>query len=209
MDYVFFEAHVLAYVKSALGCLAYYPIHPVEMKTPIKAELMDLEVTSVRSEKFWIWIIQLSTASLLNKPDFELCENDLPYVSGHSVSEHLQYCIHKYCPEKTVEEARKYYFEPHPWLYAEVARVGLDIRQNENAHMVGIEDSSAGVCAIRLANIPVIGVSEGNIEQSGTVGLCHHYCCNFNQILSIIDGKIVEIISEPTSSKPNRSINMF
>lgn len=280
-EFVFFRTHVLAYVKSALGYPAYYPIHPVEIKAPVKAVLMDLDGTSVRSEGFWIWIIQITTASLLDKPEFELSEEDLPFVSGHSVSEHLQYCINKYCPDKTVEEARRYYFKhthremdeimkgrgrtdafvptpglkeflfalkdrkikiglvtsglyekawpeilsafktlgmgdpkdfydaiitagfplrkgepgtlgeltpkPHPWLYAEIARVGLGMEHSENGHILGIEDSSAGVCSIRLANIPVIGITEGNIEQSGTIGLCHHYCSNFNQILSIIE----------------------
>ncbi len=280
VEFIFFETHTLAYIKSALGYPAYYPIKQVDMKKPVKAVLMDLDGTSVRSEEFWIWIIQMTVASLLDKPEFELCDDDLPYVSGHSVSEHLQYCIDKYCPDKTVEDARKYYFEhthremeeimngrgrkdafvptpglkdflyalksmnikiglvtsglyekawpeilsafrtldmgdpkefydaiitagfplrkgaagtlgelspkPHPWLYAEVARVGLGIEQHENEHIVGIEDSSAGVCSIRLANIPVIGVTEGNIEQSRTTGLCHHYCSNFNEILSVI-----------------------
>ena len=33
-----------------------------------------------------------------------LKKEDLPYVSGHSVSEHLQYCIDKYCPSKSLED---------------------------------------------------------------------------------------------------------
>jgi len=282
VEFIFFASHVLAYVKSALGYPAYYPLNPVDIKTPIRAVLMDLDGTSVRSENFWIWIIQMTTASLLDKPEFELCNDDMPYVSGHSVSEHLKYCIDKYCPDKPIEQARTYYFEhthremneimngrgrtdafvptpglkeflyelkakkikiglvtsglyekawpeilsafktldmgdpkdfydaiitagfplrkgaagtlgelspkPHPWLYAEVARVGLGIGPDENGHIIGIEDSGAGVCSIRLANIPVIGVTEGNIEQSGTLGLCHHYCSDFNQILGIIRG---------------------
>lgn len=281
VEFIFFESHVLAYVKSALGYPAYYPLNPVEMKTPVKAVLMDLDGTSVRSEEFWIWIIQMTTASMLDNREFELCEDDLPFVSGHSVSEHLQYCIDKYCPDKAVEDARKYYFEhthremdeimkgrgrkdaftpspglkdflyelksrkikiglvtsglyekawpeilsafrtldmgdpaefydaiitagfplrkdsagtlgelspkPHPWLYSEVCRVGLGIGPEESGHVIGIEDSAAGVCSIRLANFPVIGVKDGNIEQSGTLGLCHHYCSDFNQILRIIE----------------------
>ena len=101
----------IAYVKSALGYPAYYPVHPVRIDTPVRAVLMDLDGTSVRSEAFWIWIIQLSIASLLGDPRFELEGPDLPHVSGHSVSEHLQYCIDTYCPDKTVEQARVFYFE--------------------------------------------------------------------------------------------------
>jgi len=111
IEFVFFENHILGYVKSALGYPAYYPLHSVEIKKPVKAVLMDLDGTSVHSEHFWIWIIQLTVASLLANPEFQLENDDIPYVSGHSVSEHLQYCITKYCPDKTVEEARRFYFK--------------------------------------------------------------------------------------------------
>jgi len=280
VEFVFFDNHILAYVKSAMGYPAYYPVRLVEMKKPVTAVLMDLDGTSVRSEEFWIWIIQLTTARLLEKPAFELEEADLPYVSGHSVSEHLEYCVRKYCPGKTVEQAREFYFKhthfqmqeimegrgradvfkpspglkefllelkargiriglvtsglyekawpeivsafktlkmgdpqdfydaiitagfplrksqvgtlgelspkPHPWLYAEVCRVGLGISADRNSHVVGIEDSGAGVCSIRLAGFPVIGYAGGNIIESGTLGLCNYYSQTFEEILAII-----------------------
>ena len=106
VEFIAFADHTLAYVRSALGYPAYYPVHPVALEQPVRAVLMDLDGTSVRSERFWIWIIEQTTASLLGDPHFALEENDLPYVSGHSVSEHLEYCIRKYCPGRTVEEAR-------------------------------------------------------------------------------------------------------
>jgi beta-phosphoglucomutase-like phosphatase (HAD superfamily) len=280
VEFVGFADHTLAYVKSAMGYPAYYPVHPVEMEKPVKAVLMDLDGTSVRSEEFWIWIIQKTTASLLDRPDFELEEADIPFVSGHSVSEHLTHCINKYCPDRTVEEARGFYFEhthfemneimegrgkpqaftptegiaeflyklkeqgiliglvtsglyekawpeildafktldmgdpqdfydaiitagfplrkgspgtlgelspkPHPWLYAETARVGLGLEFAERNSVVGIEDSGAGVCSIRLAGFPTIGIGGGNIHESGTQQLCCHYCENFDQIAEII-----------------------
>lgn len=280
VEFIFFKDYALAYVKSAMGYPAYYPVNPVKIEKPVKAVLMDLDGTSVRSEEFWIWIIQLSTASLLNNQKFELEESDLPYVSGHSVSEHLEYCVRKYCPDKTVEEARKYYFQhthfqmreilegrgkanaftpspglkdfllelkakkikiglvtsglyekawpeilsafktlnmgdpkdfydaiitagfplrkgevgtlgelspkPHPWLYSEVSRVGLGIPVEQSKHVIGIEDSGAGVCSIRLAGFATIGFGGGNINESGTKGLCHHYCDTFEDILKMI-----------------------
>lgn len=266
VEFVSFGTHTLALVNSAMGYPAYYPVPPVKLEHPVEAVLMDLDGTTVHSEEFWIWIIQQSTASLLDNPRFELEDDDLPYVSGHSVSEHLQYCIGKYCPDKTVEEARRYYFEhthrelqailagggradaftpapglkdfllelksrsvrialvtsglhekaypeilsafralglgdpaefydaiitagfamrpgqpgtlgelspkPHPWLYAEAARVGLGINTASRSHVVGIEDSGAGICSIRLAGFTALGIAGGNIEQSGTCGLC-------------------------------------
>ena len=280
VEFVAFADHALAHVKSAMGYPAYYPVHPVELTRPVRAVLMDLDGTSVRSEEFWIWIIQLTAASLLDNPKFELSDDDLPYVSGHSVSEHLQHCIRKYCPDKTVEQARHWYFEhthremgnilagrgkkdaftptpglkefltelkamgvkiglvssglhekawpeivsafrtldmgapekfydaivtagfpirpreagtlgelspkPHPWLYAEACRVGLGMDFDQRNTVVGIEDSGAGVCSIRLAGFTTIGLAGGNIVESGTKELCSHYCETFEDILAIV-----------------------
>lgn len=254
--------HTLAHVTSSLGYPAYYPLHPVALKRPVKAVLMDLDGTSVHSEPFWVWIIEQTTASLRGDPGFKLEESDLPFVSGHSVSEHLRYCIDKYCSQASLEDARAYYFQhthremqwimegrgradafvpapglkefllalkdagikvalvtsglyekaypeilaafrtlglgdprdfydaiitagfplrrgeagtlgelspkPHPWLYAEAAAVGLGIPFEERESVVGIEDSGAGVCAIRIAGFPTVGLEGGNIRESGT-----------------------------------------
>jgi len=83
----------------------------VAVQRPVQAVLMDLDGASVHSEGFWVWIIERTTADLIGNPRFALEEADLPYVSGHSVSEHLQHCIGKYAPGRTVEEARARYFE--------------------------------------------------------------------------------------------------
>jgi beta-phosphoglucomutase-like phosphatase (HAD superfamily) len=280
VEFVDFGRHELALVRSALGYPAYYPVHAVAVERPVKAVLMDLDGTSVRSEPFWIWMIQLTTASLAGDPAFELEDADLPHVSGHSVSEHLDYCIRKYCPGRTVEEARALYFQhthrevaeilagrgrrdafvpapgledflralkargikvglvtsglhekaypeivaafgaltlgdprafydaiitagfplrrgevgtlgelspkPHPWLYAEVCRVGLGIPFEDRHAVVGIEDSGAGICAIRLAGFAAIGIAGGNIESSGTRGLCAAYCPSLADVLPLI-----------------------
>lgn len=280
VEFIAYRDHTLAYVASSLGYPAYYPVYPVRLQKPLKAVLMDLDGTSVRSEGFWVWIIQKSLASLLKKSRFELEDADAPYVSGHSVSEHLQYCIDKYCPGASLEKARRFYFEhtrremqaildgkgradaftptpylkeflrelkarkvkiglvtsglyekaypeilaaframrlgdprdfydaiitagypmrpgemgtlgelepkPHPWLYAETCRVGLGIPFEERARVVGIEDSGAGVIAIRLAGFAAIGLAGGNIPDSGAQALCSHYCDSLEDILKIL-----------------------
>ncbi|MCP4610945.1 MAG: HAD family phosphatase [Planctomycetes bacterium] len=280
VEFIVFEDRTIAYVKSLMGYPAYYPVPDVKIDKPIKAVLMDLDGTTVKSEEFWIWIIQLTTASLLGKPEFELEEADISFVSGHSVSEHLTHCIEKYCPDKTVEEARNFYFEhthremeailqgkgrknaftpsagikefllelkskgvklglvtsglyekaypeilsafetlglgkpddfydaiitagfplrkgscgtlgelspkPHPWLYAEVSRVGLGLEFSERHHIVGIEDSGAGIASIRLAGFAAIGIKDGNIIEGGTLGLCNHFCDSCEEILKIL-----------------------
>ncbi len=280
VEFICWKDNTICYVLSAIGHPAYYPIKPVSVQGPIKAVLMDLDGTSVKSESFWMWIIEQTTASLLNNPDFKLEKEDEPYVSGHSVSEHLKYCIDKYCPDKSLEEARKYYFEhthremdnimqgkgkkdaftpseglknfllslkemnikiglvtsglyekampeiisafdqlemgkpedfydctisagfplrkgsvgtlgelspkPHPWLYAETASVGLNIPECDRANVIGIEDSGAGICSIRLAGFSAVGFAGGNIIASGTQGLCNEFFNTFDEILAWI-----------------------
>jgi beta-phosphoglucomutase len=280
VEFISFKSHTLAFVHSSMGYPAYYPVHPVSLQKPICGVLMDLDGTTVRSEEFWMSIIQMSTSSLLGDPSFTLEEEDLPFVSGHSVSEHLQYCIRKYCPGESIEKARSFYFththrelqqimqgggnpgafkpapgvkeflvelkrmgvkiglvtsglyekawpeilsafktmvlgdpcnyydsiisagyplrkgqagtlgelspKPHPWLYAETFRIGLGLEFHDRNSVIGIEDSGAGICSIRLAGIPTIGIAGGNIIESGTRCLCNHYCQSFEEILNII-----------------------
>ena len=61
VEFVAFENRTLAFVNSALGYGAYYPLYPVKRDSKIKAVLMDLDGTSVKSEEFWIWIIEKTT----------------------------------------------------------------------------------------------------------------------------------------------------
>jgi beta-phosphoglucomutase-like phosphatase (HAD superfamily) len=103
----------LAYLPSNVGIPSYYPLRPAPLPRRVRAVLMDLDGTSVRSEGFWVYIIERVTARLLGNDAFRFTEADLPYVSGFSVSEHLEYCLRAYCPGTgaTLEQARRYYFE--------------------------------------------------------------------------------------------------
>jgi len=76
--------------------------------------------------------------------------------------------------------------KPHPWLYAETATVGLGIPFGDRHRVVGIEDSAAGVCSIRLAGFTTIGLAGGNIGQSGTRCLCDHFCDSLGAILDLL-----------------------
>ena len=111
VEFIIFEDKIICYVKSSMGYPALYPLIKPVFHAPTKAVLMDLDGTSVHSEKFWMWIIEQTIAKLLGNSKFVLEDEDEPFVSGHSISEHLQYCINKYCSGQSVELARKYYFE--------------------------------------------------------------------------------------------------
>ncbi len=111
IDIIEFEDKRLCYVKSALGYPAIYPMHETHFEPKAEAILMDLDGTSVHSEEFWMWVIQETTARLLGKPGFRTEPEDQPFISGHSVSEHLQYMIDKYAKDASLEKAREYYFD--------------------------------------------------------------------------------------------------
>lgn len=280
VELICFSDRTLAYVRSSVGYPAYYPVYPIKREETTEAVLMDLDGTTVKSEEFWIWIIERTVADLLDNPAFSFTDLDIPYVSGHSVTEHLKYCIGRYCPEQTVERARELYFyhtnlemkkimegrgrkdafrpapgakeflvklkekkikiglvtsglyekaypeilsafqtwgmgeptdfydciitagtslgkgrtgtlgeleaKPHPWLYAETANVGLGVPFESRGRVIGIEDSGAGVSAIRLAGFYTVGISGGNIRESGTLGMCNAYCETFEEIEKLL-----------------------
>ena len=64
--------------------------------------------------------------------------------------------------------------------------MGLGMPYEDCAHVVGIEDSGAGICSIRPAGFAAIELGGGNIIQSGTQSLCSHYCETFDEILEIL-----------------------
>jgi beta-phosphoglucomutase len=108
------EKKVLVYLPTSIGVPAYYELVPVKMPAKIKAVLMDLDGTTVKSEEFWIWVVEEVVRQITKKRDFKFTPEDIPHVSGFSVSEHLSYAINKYLnknPEATLSKAQKLYFE--------------------------------------------------------------------------------------------------
>lgn len=280
IDIIEFDDKKMCYVKSGMGYPAIYPMHETHFEPKAEAILMDLDGTSVHSESFWMWIIEQTTARLLGKTDFKCEAEDEPFISGHSVSEHLQYMIDKYAKGESLELARNYYYEivnhemdeimkgrgkqdaftpapnlkeflttvkkegikiglvtsglyekampeiifafkqlgmgdplefydaiitagqalrsgqagtmgelapkPHPWLYAETARVGLGIPFENRHKVIGIEDSSAGVVSIKLSGFACVGISGGNIDQAGMGEMCDYKIDNLIQMLDIV-----------------------
>lgn len=91
------------------GLEATYPWNKPTTDFPVKAVLMDLDGTTVKSEEFWVYIIQKTIQLLTNNPNFTLSEEDFPFVSGFSSMEHLSYCIRKYNLPYSVKEADDLY----------------------------------------------------------------------------------------------------
>ncbi len=280
IDIVEFDDKKLCLVKSGMGYPAIYPMYETHFELRAEAILMDLDGTSVHSENFWMWVIERTTAQLLGNDNFKREVEDEPFISGHSVSEHLQYMIDKYAKGESLELARQYYFEivnhemdeilkgrgkqdaftpaphlkeflmtvkkegikiglvtsglyekampeiisafkqlnmgdpvdfydsiitagqalrkgqtgtlgelepkPHPWLYAETARVGLGIPFEQRHKVIGVEDSSAGVVSIKLAGFSCVGIFGGNIDRAGVTDLCDYKISDLLELLNII-----------------------
>ena len=111
IDIVEFDDKTLCYVKSGMGYPAIYPMYETHFEPKAEAILMDLDGTSVHSESFWMWVIEQTTARLLGNSNFKKEAEDEPFISGHSVSEHLQDMIDKYAKGESLELARQYYFD--------------------------------------------------------------------------------------------------
>ncbi|MEG2949071.1 MAG: HAD family phosphatase [Clostridia bacterium] len=284
IDLIQYQSKTLCYVKSSMGYPAIYPVPQTHFEPRAQAVLMDLDGTSVHSEAFWMWTIEQTVARLLSKASFHAQKEDEPFISGHSVSEHLQYMIAKYAKEASLEQARQYYDEivkhemseilkgrgkqdaftpaphlkeflltlkengikiglvtsglyekampeilsafqqlgmgnpldfydsiitagsalrkgqtgtmgelepkPHPWLYAETARVGLGIAPQSRHRVIGIEDSSAGVLSIKLAGFSCAGIAGGNILASGVEALCDYQISDLLELLEVVLGTV-------------------
>ena len=224
---------------------------------------MDLDGTTVKSEEFWIYLIEKTVKTMLKDEKFAFCEEDIPFVSGFSTIEHLTYALKKYHTKGSVSEANSIYHaiaerelkeilegrgnvsafkprenikeflqevkasgikiglvtsgldykaipeivstfrlldmgdpldfydaiitggkrkiagqygtlgelsvKPHPWVYAEI---GMSLAGDEKHKVVTLEDSSSGVLSSRLAGYGVLGLSDGNITQSGMQSFC-------------------------------------
>ena len=109
-EFIVFPNKTLAYVPSAMGYSAYYPVPELELERPIEGVLMDLDGTSVKSEEFWMWIIESCVAKVTKNKGFQFEQADIPFISGNCISEHLYYCIEKYCPDVPYQVLRDEYF---------------------------------------------------------------------------------------------------
>lgn len=103
------EKNELMCTISQCGVTATYPMEKGCYQAPAKYILMDLDGTTVQSEEFWIWLIEKTAQELMDNPNFTLTDEDIPYVSGFSTMEHLDYCLKKYNIPKTILEANATY----------------------------------------------------------------------------------------------------
>ena len=91
------------------GVDCYYPWKEPIRPSKIKYVLMDLDGTSVKSEEFWVYIIERTTAMMLGDNSFKLAKEDAPFVQGFTTAEHLSYTKKKYGYHGSVGDALTVY----------------------------------------------------------------------------------------------------
>ena len=91
------------------GVDSIYRMPKTKTNKKIKYVLMDLDGTSVKSEEFWVYLIEKTTSKMLDNPNFKLSEDDAPFVSGFSTLEHLEYTKKKYGYKQDINEALEAY----------------------------------------------------------------------------------------------------
>lgn len=97
-----------------------YELKPVKPERPVEAVLMDLDGTTVTSEEFWMYVIELTMKEFSGDKSFTLAEEDIPFVSGYTTADHLKYCVDKYYPKKGLD------LERGMTIYHVIAKTELD-----------------------------------------------------------------------------------
>lgn len=100
--------------------VAEYRISPTRFEKPAEAVLTDLDGTTLQSEEFWVYIIEKTVKKLIGDEKFSLTQEDVPFVSGFTTADHLNYCIEKYAQGKNVNEAVDIY---HKIAEEELAKI--------------------------------------------------------------------------------------
>ncbi len=91
------------------GISATYEIRDVKFRPKAEILLMDLDGTTVKSEEFWMYLMQLTVQKITGNPSFRFEEEDIPHIAGFSTYEHLEYCIKKYSIDCDVASANEEY----------------------------------------------------------------------------------------------------
>ncbi len=108
----FYEAQgrVMCTLKQC-GIEATYAIPEVKFTPKAEVLLMDLDGTTVKSEEFWMYLMQLTVRRIMKDESFCFEDEDIPHIAGFSTYEHLEYCIRKYKIPCKVTAANEIYHE--------------------------------------------------------------------------------------------------
>lgn len=66
--------------------------------SPVRAILLDLDGTTVRTEPIWNSLVELAVREVLGRDDFVFAPDDIPRISGFSVEANIRYALQCYGP---------------------------------------------------------------------------------------------------------------
>ena len=111
--FIFHREQIEVVLNGKSGLFPSFALPDTYLEKPLKAVLLDLDGTCVKSEHFWIMTIIETVNTVRNSADREhipaFRPEELPFVSGRSVLEHLHYCIKHYCPEASLSQMHDVY----------------------------------------------------------------------------------------------------
>lgn len=126
----FKNSTLLMGIKSSFRSNSYYNIHDLKLKK-VKNILMDMDGTTMLSEKFWVEMLRISVVKVTKDDNFKFSDSDFPYISGHSVTEHLSYCIDKYKLKCKLFELKE--------IYDDIVDYNLDnLELSSTAHFLNL-----------------------------------------------------------------------
>ena len=128
--FIDYAGTTLCGIESCSGQSAIYPLYPAELPSVPKCVIMDLDGTSVESEDFSIECIRKTVCELLGK-EVTFSAEDIPFVSGHTTAEHLDYALKKYGGSEVVNASEK---------FLEVSRRELENALNGETEQIRLSD---------------------------------------------------------------------
>lgn len=159
IEFVRFKNNTLLMgIKSSFRSNSYYNIHDLRLKK-VKNILMDMDGTTMLSEKFWVEMLRISVVKVTKDDNFKFSDSDFPYISGHSVTEHLSYCIDKYKLKCKLFELKK--------IYDDIVDYNLDnLELSSNAHFFEPREGLKNfLLKIKEKGIKIALVSSGSTKK--------------------------------------------
>lgn len=98
IEFAEYDGRTLCCITGCSGQRAVYPLEEAPFEPSAEYVVMDLDGTSIISEEFWIGVIE-QTVNCLTGKKISFTQEDIPFVSGHTTGEHLDYALGKYAED--------------------------------------------------------------------------------------------------------------
>lgn len=152
IEFFDYNGSTMCAINSCCGQRAVYPLEDTQFEAPAEYVVMDLDGTTIISEEFWIDIIRQTVSQIVGR-EVEFSLEDLPYVSGHTTQEHLDYALQKYGNGRKSNDIE---------VYHDISRRELDAAlSGKNKNMQPVEGLRELLLAMKERGVKIGLVSSG------------------------------------------------